>query len=321
MRKLIVGLMVGSLLAVAGPAMAQQQGGIGDPLTLAASGVLIPWAGAAGDSFLLEVASPVNDSPRLHMFFFNAACSRVGDSVGLPLTVNDIAFLSIPTVTSEIAGLVTIGSVDTSGFNLLPLEAPIHTRMYLFNPTSGKSRVVSPIILDTAEFAGNPHTWSPLRTAATFYAPRETATVTTNLFFICPNNAIQATTGTASAFPIASGFPAIAPPFPTTFPSDMLRARIYDTNEVFLRDVKTGCSCVRQANVTAISNIYSDATVSAGTYTEIEANPANAAGDFAFTGYRSSATVGSAINDFFERLSNGSRPSIQGVNGVVTNAR
>lgn len=314
----MVGLMVGSLLAVAAPAMAQQQGGIGDPLTLAASGVVVPWAGAAGDSFLLEVASPVTDSPRLHMFFFNASCTRVGDSVGLPLTVNDIAFLSIPTVVPDVAGLVTMGSVDGSGFNLLPLEAPIHARMYMFNPASGKSREVSPIILDTAEFSGNPHTWSPLRTAATYYAPRETATVTTNLMFICPNNAIQALTGTSSAFPIASGFPAIAPPFPTTFPTDMLRARIYDTNEVFLRDVKTGCSCVRFANVTALSNIYSDASVIGGTYTEIEANPANAAGDFAFTGYRSTATAGSAINDFFERMSNGSRNSIQ---GVLTNAR
>src|SRR5713101_3296634 len=121
MRKLIVGLMVGGLLAMAAPVMAQQQGGIGDPLTLATSGVLMPFFGAAGDAFLLEVASPVGDNSGVHMFFFNAACARVGDSVGLSLTTNDIAFLQVGSVIPGVnAGLITIGSVDASGFELRP---------------------------------------------------------------------------------------------------------------------------------------------------------------------------------------------------------
>lgn len=338
MRKFIVGLMVGGLLAVTAPAFAQpqaQQAGIGDPLTLAASGVLIPYLGGT-DVSLLEVASPVGDNSGVHMLFFDATCSRVGDSVGLPLTVNDIGFVQIPTIVSG-AGLITLGQVDASGFNLLPLDNPVHTRMYVFNTVTARSRVLEPIILDTAEFSRNAilalHTWSPLRTAATFYAPQQTATVTTDLVLICPSRSIQSPTATAAqAFPVASGFPEILvgspadflngvakPGLAPSFPVDMLRARIYNTNEVFLRDVRTTCACVRSASVLDISNVYSTADAVLGAYTEIEANPVNTANfDFAFTGYRNTASVGSAVNIFTGRLSNGSRDSIQ---GSLTNTR
>jgi hypothetical protein len=319
MRKFMVGLMVGGLLAVTAPAMAQiQQAGIGDPLTLAASGVLIPFLGGT-DVSLLEVASPVGDNSGVHMLFYDATCARIGDSVGLPLTANDIGFVQIPTVVSG-SGLIAIGQADQSGFNLLPLENPVHSRMYVFNTLTARSRVLEPIILDTAEFPASSHTWSPLRTSSTFYAPQQTATVTTDLIFICPSRTIQNPTTTAvQAFPTASGFPVIAPPFAPSFPIDMLRARIYNTNEVFLRDVRTTCACVRQASVLDISNVYSAAEAVLGTYTEIEANPVNSATfDFAFTGYRNTASVGSAVNIFTGRLSNGSRPSIQ---GTLTNAR
>jgi hypothetical protein len=319
MRKFMVGLMVGGLVAVTAPAIAQvQQGGIGDPLTLAASGVLIPYVGGT-DVSLLEVASPVGDNGGLHMLFFDATCSRVGDSVGLPLTTNDIGFVQIPTIVSG-AGLVAIGQVDASGFNLLPLENAVHTRMYVFNTITARSRVIEPIILDAAEAPDSVHTWSPLRTSATFYAPQQTATVTTDLVFICPSRTIQNPTASAAqAFPAASGFPVIVPSLAPSFPTDMLRARIYNTNEVFLRDVRTTCACVRSASVLDISNVYSTADAVLGAYTEIEANPVNTANfDFAFTGYRSTASVGSAVNIFAGRLSNGSRPSIQ---GTLTDAR
>jgi hypothetical protein len=322
MRKFMVGLMVGGLLAVTAPAIAQvQQAGVGDPLTLAASGVLIPFLGTTNDVSLLEVASPVGDNGGLHMFFFDATCSRVGDSVGLPLTTNDISFIQVPTIIAPgTDGLITIAQSDPSGFNLIPLEAPIHTRLYVFNSVTARSRILEPMILDSAEFPASTHTWSPLRTAATFFAPQQTSSVTTDLIFICPSRSIQNPTTTAvQAFPTASGFPAIAPPFAPSFPSDMLRARIYNTSEVFLRDVRTTCACVRQTSVLGISNVYSTTDALNGTYTEIEANPANSASfDFAFTGYRNTASVGSAVNIFTGRISNGSRPSIQ---GVLTGAR
>lgn len=334
MRKFIVGLVVGGLLAVTAPAMAQQlipQGGIGDPLTLATSGVLIPFLGGS-DVSLLEVASPVGDNGGLHMFFFDDTCTRIGDSVGLPLTTNDIGFIQVPTVVpSAKAGLITIGSADPSGFELRPLENPIHSRVYVFNTTSARSRVLEPIILDTAEYSSDrfqliaPHTWSPLRTAATFFAPQETSTVETRLLLICPSTNIQnPDPKKVSAFN-PTFFPQIrvGPIDPTTlqqapglapkFVDDMLRARIYDTNEVFLRDVHTGCSCVRSAEVTDISNVYSAAEAALGTYTEIEANNLNSGNfDFAFTGYKATATVNSPVNNFVGRFSNGSRDSIQG---------
>jgi len=333
MRKLIVGLlMVGGLLAVAAPSMAQQgQGGIGDPLTLAASGVLIPFLNANGDVSLLEVASPVGDNSGMHMFFFDQACNRVGESVGLPATANEITFLQITPVnmgitgTPPTAGLIALGQVDQTGFNLVPLENPIHSRVYAFNTISGRSRVIEPITLDTAEFSsafGLPHAWNPLRTAATFFAPQETSVVATRVALICPLNTVQG--AAIDAFPVTR-FPTIDPHFPSQFLATMLRARIYDTNEVLRRDVRTSCACVREDSVTGISNVYGLPEAALGTYTELESNEVTIVGDFPFTGYVATATVGSAVNNFVHRLSNGNKLSIQGVTAGgtpgVTNAR
>jgi hypothetical protein len=320
MRKFIVGLlMVGGLSALAAPAMAQQ-GGVADPLTLAASGVLIPFLSGAGDVSLLEVASPVGANAGAHMFFFDQDCKRTGDSVGLPATANDIAFLQIPSVglnPAVTAGLITIASVDPSGFLLVPLLNPIHTRVYVFNTGSGRSRVIDPIILDAAEFPGDPHTWSPLRSGATFFAPQETAQVSTRVFFCCPLSTIQSAEG--GAFP-ATLFPAIDPHFPDTADPEALQARIYDTNEVLWRDVRTPCGCVREESIIAISSFYADPLANLGTYTEIESNPLPPSEDspVSFTGYVATATVGSAVNNFVHRMSNGSRASLQ---GTVTPAR
>jgi hypothetical protein len=125
--------------------------------------------------------------------------------------------------------------------------------------------------------------------------------------------------GTPSDFVNGTAKPGLA----ASFTANMLRARIYNTNEVFLRDVVTTCSCVRSASVLDISNVYSTADAALGTFTEIESNPPAAAGgsgtfDFAFTGYKNTASVGSAVNIFAGRLSNGSRLSIQ---GDLTNTR
>jgi len=330
MRKLIaVGVLVGGLLAGAGSAMAQPvQGGIGDPLTLAASGVLIPYVTSGGTVALLEVASPVADNPNLHMQFFDANCNIVGPSVGMPLTTNDIAFQVVGVSQGGVVpdgtnGLVAIAGVGPDGFTNIPLENAIHSRMYTFNASDGTSRVLEPIILDTAEFPGNPHTWSPMRTAATFFSPLQTASVHTRLFLICPKASIQGVAG--SYFDTALGFPEILPKFPGSLSLSPaphpLRVRIYDTNEVFKRNTFTTCVCFTQKNLeepnpvagtNGIDGIYGNAAeVPFGTYTELEEDPTLSTPS-TFTGYRSIFTVGSPLNNFFGRLSNGSRPSIQG---------
>jgi hypothetical protein len=323
MRKLIaVGVVVGGLLAGAGPAMAQfqPQGGIGDPLTLAASGVLIPYITGGGTVALIEVASPVGNNPNAHMLFYNANCARVGDSVGIPLTTNDIAFQDVSkAVPPGTDGLVAIAGVDPTGFTLVPLESPIHSRVYLFTLISGRSRVLEPIVIDTAEFGlgstGNSQNlWSPLRTGATFYAPLETAIVKTQLTLVCPRSSIQGDSDAAfgSGGPFTStGFPQISPSFKSSPSTGDMRARIYDTNENFKRDVRFSCDCLTaDLSVSSLSSFYGDAPEAAnGTYTEIEVTSAEVG---SFTGYRNVFTVGSPLNNFSGRLSNGSRASIQG---------
>lgn len=323
MSKLImVAVLVGLLLTGVVPAMAQQ-GGIGDPLTLAASGVVIPYFAVGGAVSLLEVASPVAANPDLHMLFFNATCARIEPSVGMPLTTNDIAFQPITPLAATpqpfpgvpTSGLIGIGSTGPDGFSNFPLQAPIHSRVYVFDPSDGTSRVLEPIILNTAEFPSQEHWWSPLRTAVTFFSPLVTATVHTHLFLICPTSTIQ-----PGFFDPANGFPQIAPPFPVG--AHPLRARVYEAGtEVFLRNVFTSCNCFTQKNLETaadLDSIYTNAAeVAAGTYTEMEEDP-TATGHSSFTGYRSIFTVGSPLNNFFGRLSNGNLISIQ---GTVTDGR
>jgi hypothetical protein len=305
-----------------------QQGGVGDPLTLAASGVLIPYVTSGGTVSIVEVASPVGQNPNLHMQFFDANCNIVGPSVGMPLTTNDIAFQVVNssqggTVPDGTNGLVAISAAGPDGFSNGPLESPIHTRVYTFNASDGRSRVIEPIILDTAEFPGDPHTWSPMRTAATFFSPLQTTVVRTQLILICPKTTIQgqagAYFGTGAGEISDNGFPVILPTFPgpnlPTAPH-LLRARVYDTNEAFLRNVLgITCICFTQKNLEdplAIDAIYGNAVAAQfGTYTELEEDP-NGPHASTFTGYRAVFTVGSPLNNFFGRLSNGSRTSIQG---------
>jgi hypothetical protein len=331
------------------------QGGIGDPLTLAISGVIIPFiTGAEGGTVaLVEIASPVSANPDLHMVFFNNTCARVGESVGIGETENDIAFQQIENVLpASTTGLVLISGVQGDGFTAKPLTSPIHSRVYLFDGASGRSRVLEPIIADTAEFSSSfsgwgANLWSPLRTAATFYSPVVTATIKTELTLVCPRETILGlvakaaipddpnTPGDESKPAVSAsywggpvtpgdnttnlGFPVIAPPFKKASVANDMRARIYDTNEVFKRDVRFTCDCLTpDFSVTNISTIYSDAVEAPnGTYTEIEVSVASPQTG-SFTGYRGVFAVGSPLNNFFGRLSNGNRTSIQ---GGLTNAR
>jgi hypothetical protein len=372
MRKLIaVGVLIGGLLAGAGPAAAQItppgfQGGIGDPLTLIISGALVPFLNnqnaATGTVATLEVMSPVgwNDGsqlldgnvplsrPAVHLVFYNETCGRV-TSRFLPLTRDDVGFINITASITALTGngLVAIASSpQNNGFNLVPLENPIHTRMYLFNVGTGQSRVLEPIAIDTFDFPtgnitdsigykGSTTVWSPLRTGAVFFSPLETSSVNTRLILICPRNSIQGdnTThnATSGAFPqqqpqnipsvaAFSGFPGINHPFNAGgpgFPSGPFAPQgmsgiIYDDHETHLVDFSISCDCVTELSVLALDPlIYSNPVLAGnGTVTELLVT-SNTEGNF--TGYKQSFTVGAPINNFSHRLSNGNKLSIQGV--------
>ena len=336
-RLILVALLVAALVGGAVPAMAQVQGGIGDPLTLAASGVVIPFftSGILGTVATLQVASPVANNPDAHMFFFDATCARIPISVGIPLTTNDIAFQQVGSaqggpVATGTDGLITLAKSDFSGFTLLPLDNPVHARLYQFNGADGRSRVMEPIIVNTAEFPSVQHWWSPLRTGATFFAPTQTTAIQTDLVLICPLSTIEGASGAAfGADPggqgnfvfTDTGFPQINPRFPAfPGPSNNIRVRIYDTNEVFKRDFTITCRCVTGfvAIAATIHPFYADPVEAfPGTYTELTSVPGNPR--TSFTGYTNTYTVGSAINAFFGRLQNGSQLSIDGP--AVTSVR
>src|SRR5205085_12626413 len=105
MRKLMLGLMVVGLLAVAAvPAMAQTA----DPLVLISSGAVLSYFGSQGSTAFgsttnasseplvpgslsfLEVAAPVLGNLQLHMSLFGANCGRGPETVGLAPTSTDV---------------------------------------------------------------------------------------------------------------------------------------------------------------------------------------------------------------------------------------
>lgn len=359
---ILLGLLIGSLLGGAVPAMAIAptvdqpgcpgdatcQGGIGDPLTLAASGILIPFVSDGNSASLLQLASPVSDNPNAHLFFFRADCSRIPISVGIPLTTNDIAFQVIQSVPADpsdpvppsVDGLVAIAQSDPNGFHLVPLDFghPLHARVYLFSALDGRSRVIEPIILDTAEFGWattgrSTNWWSPLRTGGDFFAPLQTAVVKTDLLLVCPTNVIQGGAGESTGQAFGNGrnedfftlddpgintiFPGIEWEFPSLSEQTAnIRVRIYDTNEVFKRDLTIDCHCVSKFNAiaTSIHPIYGSLAELGlgGSYTEMVSAPPAGRHRTTFTGYTSTFTVGSPINAFFARFQNGSNLSIDG---------
>ena len=303
MRKLLVGLMVGGLLAVAVPARAQ----FGDPLTLAGSGVLIPFFGngANGDVSFLELTAPVGGA-NIHMIFYNAACTRV-ISLAETLTANDVAIVPIAPVAPGVNGLIAI-AWTANGNDLVPLPTAIHSRVYWVNGVSGRARVLEPITLATHQVAGAT-TWNPLRSGATFFAPQETAGVHTVVYLICPKDTIQGGAGpTGSAFPVGI-FPTIVPPFLAEYGAGTIAGRIYDLNETLLANVVTDCDCLKVHPVTD----FDSGTVYpfTATYTELQANPT---GGFSFTGY-TAIQVTSPLVDLFGRLSNASGMNL--INGTT----
>jgi hypothetical protein len=298
MRKLMVGLLVVGLLAAAGPAMAQSFNhcaffngnssctGWGDPLALLATGAVLPYFGSGtgaiedGSISFLEVYAPNFAPSSVHMFFFDRNCTRQGESFNLPVSQNDVEILPLHPdfigASAPVDGLVTLAGTDGGGFILVPLDAPLHAKVLWINVGSNEFRTLDPITLATFDDAPA-LIWNTLRTGATFFAPNVSG-ITTQLFFICPNDNIQSksTTSHAAAFPRVDGFPVFITSnngdgFQTAGATTPLRLRIFDDEESFLRDASTTCNCLTKTQVTTISNVFTNHVLAPnGTYTEIE---------------------------------------------------
>ena len=160
-----VGIFVLCLLMMSVvPASAQ----LADPLSLAASGVLLPFFsdGAAGFVSILEIVSPVvpttlgfsppfNFTNPLHAVFFTETCARNKSIADVETAKQAKAFItSASPLTLTFNGLAAIGNT-LQGNDLVPLNFPIHSRTHWIDVKTGRLRVLEPIILDTF-FALNP---------------------------------------------------------------------------------------------------------------------------------------------------------------------
>jgi hypothetical protein len=347
-----VGLLVVSLFTVsAGPAAAQ----LADPLSLAVSGVLLPFFSdpAAGFVSVLEVVSP--DVPGsgslvnpLHMVFFQATCTRDGSIADVETGKQAKAYISTESpLALTFNGLAAIAQT-VQGNDLVPLAFPIYALTHWVDAKTGRLRDVEPIILDTfvalapgvgplvdvtsstgqsvglcntaaatyipgfpatrgafAAFTGidNGFCWSPLRSAATFVTPQDTATLKASIILICPTADIQqaspandplannggvfnpAVTMGGGGF-LSGGFPRIQNrdgstgfPFRSVINGNSpmaVRGRIYDDNEAGPRDFVTPCSCLTITPVLSLDSIYALAPTNVGSatvpvwYTELE---------------------------------------------------
>jgi hypothetical protein len=368
-NRLKVALLVVALLTMAAAVPATAQ--LADPLSLAASGVLLPFFSdtTAGFVSVFEIVSPVvptttgftppfNFTNPLHVVFFRENCSRDGSAGDVETAKQAKAYISTASpFLLNFNGLAAIGST-LQGNDLVPLDFPIHTRTHWIDTKTGRLRELEPIILDTfltlnpgflplvvnpgagasvglcgpgaGVFAGsinNGFCWSPLRSAATFVTPQDTASIVASVYLICPTADIQSPAG-GGVFPIAAGFPRIQNRDGTFgFPSrsvitgnnvTTLRGRIYDDNEFLARDVQVPCSCLSTTRVLTIDGIYATAPTNLGAftvpvwYTELETqtvnpNPvvAGSAQQFSFTGYWGLEVTGHE-GTLFHRMSNAS---------------
>jgi hypothetical protein len=197
---------------------------LADPLSLAASGVLLPFFSdsAAGFVSVLEYVSPVVPSSftnPLHTVFFNNTCARQNSVPDLETPKQAKAIISTASPFAlTFNGLAAIAST-VQGNDLVPLNFPLHTRTHWIDANNGRLREVEPIILDTfltlnplflplvenpgaagsiglcagAVFSGinNGFCWNPLRSAATFVTPQDTSSLKASIILICPTADIQ----------------------------------------------------------------------------------------------------------------------------------
>jgi hypothetical protein len=348
------------------PATAQ----LADPLSLAASGVLLPFFSdpAAGFVSVLEIVSPVVPTTQgfvppfsftnpLHAVFFRENCTRDGSAGDVETAKQAKALISSASpLLLNFNGLAAIGST-VQGNDLLPLNFPLHTRTHWVDTKTGCLRELEPIILDTflalnpaflplvenpgaggslglcapgtGVFAGsinNGFCWSPLRSAATFVTPQESASIKATVYLICPTADIQSSSG-SGVFPISAGFPRLQNRdgsfgFPgrnvvTGANTTTLRGRIYDDDEDLVRDIQVPCACLTSTPVLNIDTVYNLPPTNLGAhtvpvwYTELETQNATSnpvvpnPQQFSFTGYWGLEVAGHE-GTLFHRMSNAS---------------
>jgi hypothetical protein len=306
------------LMATAAPAAAQ----LADPLSLATSGVLLPFFSdsAAGFVSMLEIVSPVTPlgfTNPLHAVFFRASCTRDASIGDLQTLKQAKAFISTASpISLTFNGLAAIG-LTVSGNDLLPLNFPVHTRTHWIDAKTGRVRELEPIILDTfasltsgmssgpsnsvglcssgtvafAAGINNSFCWSPLRSAAAFVTPQESASLKASIYLICPTYDIQQGSAadavgdgspplllhTGGVFNPNNGFIRIqnrdgSTGFPWRSVADglakqQLRGRIYNDDESGPRDVTTNCACLTVTPVLSLDSIYSTSPANLGTHT------------------------------------------------------
>ena len=151
LTRLWVGLLVvGLTLGAAAPASAQ----LADPLSLAASGVLLPFFSdpAAGFVSVLEIVSPIVPSSftnPIHAVFFLENCARSTSASDLFTPKQAKAFISNASpLLLNFNGLAAIAST-VQGNDLLPLNFPLHTRTHWIDTKTGRLRELGPILLDS----------------------------------------------------------------------------------------------------------------------------------------------------------------------------
>ena len=373
---LTVGLLMVCLLTMAGtPATAQ----LADPLSLAASGVLLPFFSdpATGFVSIFEVTSPVvtaDFTNPLHLVFFTATCARNGSTGDEHTAKQAKAYISSEFPLSlTFNGLVAIAG-STNGNDLLPLNFPIHSRVHWIDVKTGRLRELEPIILDTfstldavflplvnnlgagasiglcasgpippgsgAPFA-NGFCWSPLRSAATFVTPQESAAIKASIILVCPRGSIQSPTG-SGVFPTSAGFPRLVnrdgsfgflgSNVISGNSSARLRGRIYDDNETLVRDIEVPCDCLTTTPVLSLDTVYSLPPTNLGAhtvpvwYTELESTAQTnntvtptPAQHNSFTGYWNLEVAGHEAT-LFHRMSNASLDNLtNGTSNALSN--
>lgn len=190
MRKLIVGLMVVGLLALAGPASAVDNG-TADVLGLISSAVIQPFWSAGASFTLIELTVPTNGfGDGYHGVFFDAACNR-DFSIPITLTTNDILVFAPDDFGVNYNGLMTL-ALTRNNLTSFPIPdfAALHSRGHWVDVAADALRVVDPIAVYSPETAPPAQTWSPLRSAASWSNPLEDALFQTTIFLVCPSSAV-----------------------------------------------------------------------------------------------------------------------------------